>query len=141
VSVLFVMKQGPFCAKVNGLVLFIAIPLSLFGALQWGLPGAAAGSVVAIYAERFVSLRRIAALTATPMRGLQDWKTLLGLLAAAVISAAIAGVALHFTHWNAFATLAAGGAIVAATYPPALYLTGQWRELTQFFDSLRRHHG
>jgi peptidoglycan biosynthesis protein MviN/MurJ (putative lipid II flippase) len=135
------MKQGPYCAKINGLVLFVAIPLSLFGAMRWGLPGAAAGSVAAIYVERYVSLRRISALTATPMRDLQDWKTLAGLLAAAAIAAAVAGVAMHFTHWNAFATLAVGGAVVAATYPLALYLTGQWGELTQFFDSLRRHHG
>ena len=140
VSVLFVMKQGPFAAKVNGIVLFIAIPLSLFGAYRWGLVGAAAGSVAAIYAERYLSLRRISTLTGTPLARLQDWGTLAGLLAAAMLSAAVAAVALHFTHWGSLATLAAGGALVAVTYPVALKLTGQWGELTQFIGSFRSHH-
>ncbi|HET7730758.1 MAG TPA: oligosaccharide flippase family protein [Usitatibacter sp.] len=139
VSVLFVMKQGPFAAKVNGLVLLIAIPLSLFGAMRWGLMGAAAGSVAAIYAERLVSLRRIATLTGTPVRQLQDWATLAGILAAAVLSAVTAGVALHWSEWSTLATLVAGAAIVAVTYPAALYLTGQWGEVTQFLSSFR--HG
>ncbi|HUR39648.1 MAG TPA: oligosaccharide flippase family protein, partial [Verrucomicrobiae bacterium] len=137
VSVLFVMKQGPFAAKVNGLVLAIALPLSLFGAYRWGLVGAAAGSVVAIYTERLLSLRRIAALTGTPILRLQDWKTLGGILLAASLAALAAGVALHWTHWNSFATLLAGGLILVALYPPALYVTGQWGELTQFFASFR----
>ena len=46
--------------------LVIPLPLSLAGAMRWGLPGAALGSVVAVYAERLISLRRIATLTATP---------------------------------------------------------------------------
>jgi O-antigen/teichoic acid export membrane protein len=137
VSVLFVMKQGPFAAKVNGIVLALALPLSLFGAYRWGLVGAAAGSVAAIYTERLLSLRRISALTGTPILRLQDWKTLGGILLAAAIAAVAAGVAMHFTHWSTFATLLAGGLILAALYPPALYVTGQWGELTQFIGSFR----
>ena len=137
VSVLFVMKQGAFAAKVNAIVLAIAIPLSLLGALRWGLVGAAAGSVAAIYAERVLSLRKIALLTATRVSRLQDWKTLAGILAAAMLAALAAGVALHWTHWNSFATLLAGGLVFVTLYPPALYLTGQWRELTQFVASIR----
>ncbi len=137
VSVLFVMKQGPFAAKVNGIVLAIAIPLSLFGAMRWGLVGAAAGSVAAIYSERILSLRRIATLTGTPIARLQDWKTLAGILAAAMMAALAAGVAMHFTDWNSFATLLAGGSILVVLYPLALYLTGQWGEVTQFLASFR----
>jgi O-antigen/teichoic acid export membrane protein len=137
VSVLFVMKQGPFAAKVNGIVLCIAVPISLAGAMRWGLPGAALGSVVAIYAERILSLKRIATLTSTPIRELQGWSTLGGLLAAAMLAAACAGVALHWTAWKPLPTLAAGGAILALTYPLALFLTGQWSQLTQFLASFR----
>ena len=137
VSVLFVMKQGPFAAKVNGIVLFIAIPLSLCGAMRWGLPGAAAGSVAAIYAERVLSLRRIAHLTGTPLLRLQDWGTLVGILAAAALSAGLAWLAVHWTAWHPLATLMVGGAVVAIAYPPALYVTGQWNELTHFLGSFR----
>jgi O-antigen/teichoic acid export membrane protein len=137
VSVLFVMKQGPFAAKVNGIVLAIAVPLSLGGAYRWGLPGAALGSVAAIYIERFLSLKRIAVLTQTPVRRLQSWSTLGGILGAAVLAAVVAGVAMHWTHWHPLATLAAGGAILALAYAPALFLTGQRSQLTQFFASFR----
>lgn len=140
VSVLFVMKQGAFAAKVNGVVLFVALPLSLAGAMRWGLPGAAVGSVVAVYLERVLSLRRIAALTATPIGRLQDWRSLGGLLVAAVMAAATARGVLHWTPLAPLATLAAGAALTAVAYPLALRLTGQWGQLTRFLASLRRPH-
>ena len=137
VSILFVLRQGPYAARINGLVLLLAVPLSLLGAMRWGLVGAAAGSVVAVYAERAISLGRIAQLTATPVRRLQSWGTLAGLLVAAALAAAVAGLALRWTDWPALATLAAGGAILAAAYPLALALTGQLGQLTEFVSSLR----
>jgi len=137
VSILFVMKEGPFAAKVNAVVLAVAVPVSLAGAWRWGLPGAALGSVAAIYLERYLSLRKIAALTQVPVRRLQGWSTLAGILGAAMLAALVSGVALHWVHWHPFATLLAGGAILAVAYPPALFLTGQWDQLTQFLASFR----
>ena len=69
---------------------------------------------------------------------MQDWTTLLGILAAAALSAAIAGVALHPFTLRPLADLAAGAAIVAIVYPAALFLTGQRRCLGSFLASLRR---
>jgi O-antigen/teichoic acid export membrane protein len=137
VSTLFVLRQGPFAAKANGIVLLIALPLSIFGAMHYGLMGAAMGSVVAIYAERALSLQRIARLTRTPIRRLQDWGALAGLLAAATLAAGLAGLALHWSEWSTFTTLLAGAAIMAAAYPAALYLTGRWGDLVAFVDALR----
>jgi peptidoglycan biosynthesis protein MviN/MurJ (putative lipid II flippase) len=136
-SVLFLMKQGPFAAWVNALVLVLAIPMSYFGAVTWGLPGAAIGSVVALYAERALSLSRLATLSNTPLLKLQDWATLLGILAAAALSAALAGLAIGFTHIAPLAQLAGGAAIVAVTYPAALFLMGQRQSLTSFIASMR----
>jgi O-antigen/teichoic acid export membrane protein len=138
-SVLFLMKQGPFAAWVNGLVLALALPLSYFGAVTWGLPGAALGSVVALYSERAVSLSKLARLSDTPLLKLQDWGTLAGILAAAALSAAIAGVVVGLTSLAAFMQLACGAAVVAVAYPAALFLTGQRRCLTSFLASLRRN--
>ncbi|HET9576889.1 MAG TPA: oligosaccharide flippase family protein [Usitatibacter sp.] len=137
VSLLFVLQEGKFAARVNGLVLLLAVPLSYFGAVHWGLMGAAMGSVVAIYAERILSLSRLAELTATPISRLQDWPTLAGILAAAILAALAAGTTLHWTEWSSFATLVAGAAIVAIVYPAMLFLMGQGRQLTAFIDSLR----
>jgi hypothetical protein len=111
--------------------------MSYFGAMHWGLVGAASGSIAAIYAERVLSLTRLAELTATPISRLQDWATLAGILAAAILAALVSGVILHFTEWSSFATLVAGGSIVAVVYPAMLFLTGQGRQLTAFIDSLR----
>jgi len=136
-SVLFLMKQGPFAAWVNGLVLALAIPLSYVGAMTYGLPGAAIGSVTALYCERALSLSRLSRLSQTPLHKLQDWATLAGILAAAVLSASIAGFALHNMTLRPFATLAVGGALMAVLYPAALFLTGQRRCLASFLASIR----
>ena len=119
------------------LVLLIAVPMSLYGAMNWGLTGAAAGSVAAIYAERALSLARIARLTGTPISRLQDWHALGCILGAGALAALIAGVALHWAPWSSFARLLAGAAIVAVTYPAALHLFGQGGQLIAFFSSLR----
>jgi O-antigen/teichoic acid export membrane protein len=119
-SILLLLKQGPFAARVNAAVLLLALPLSYGGALVWGLPGAALGSVTAVFVERAISLARISRLVGIPVSRLQDWATLAGLLVAAAISA-----------------LAAGGLLLAIVYPAALYVTGQMRELTRFIASLR----
>lgn len=136
-SVLFLMKQGAFAAWVNGLVLALAIPMSYLGAMTWGLPGAAIGSVAALYCERALSLSRLARLSDTPLHRLQDWTTLAGILAAAALSASIAGFALHGVELRPFSMLAAGGAVMAVLYPAALFLTGQRRCLTSFLASMR----
>ena len=137
VSLLFVMKQGAFAARVNGLVLAIALPLSFWGASHIGLAGAAMGSVAALYAERLVSLQRLAKLTDTPLSRLQDWKTLGGLALAAWLAAGVAGLLVYWSEWSTVPALLAGGAIMAAAYPVALHLTGQWDELVGFISALR----
>jgi O-antigen/teichoic acid export membrane protein len=136
-SVLFLMKQGAFAARVNALVLALALPLSYLGAITWGLPGAAVGSVVALYSERVLSLTRLARLSDTRLLKLQDWPTLAGILAAAALSASIAGFALHQANLHPFAHLAAGGVLMGLVYPAALFLTGQRHCLTSFLASMR----
>lgn len=136
-SILLLLKQGPYAVAVNAAALAVAVPLSYFGAVTWGLPGAALGSVAVIYGERLVSLVRISRKVAIPVAQLQDWGTLVGILAAACLAALGAGAVLSYTEWKPFATLAAGGMILLLAYPAALYLTGQRRELLNFFASLR----
>ncbi|HLX23339.1 MAG TPA: oligosaccharide flippase family protein [Usitatibacter sp.] len=136
-SILFLLKQGVFAARVNALVLALGLPLSYFGAINWGLTGAAIGSVLALYSERAVSLARIAKLTGTPVAKLQDWTTLAGILAAAGLAALAAGSVLRWTHLPPLALLASGGAILAVVYPAALLLMGQRRCISSFIASLR----
>ena len=136
-SVMFLMKQGAFAAWVNALVLALAIPLSYLGAMDFGLAGAAIGSVSALYAERLLTLTRLARLSQTPLHKLQDWPTLAGILAAAALSAAAAGLALREVQLRPFLMLVSGAGIVAVVYPAALFLMGQRRCITAFLASLR----
>jgi len=114
----------------------ISLPLSYYGAMHWGLQGAAFGSVAAVYSERLLSLGRIARLTGTSVARLQNWTTLAGILAAAALAAAAAGAALHGFELHALARLAAGAGLVAIVYPMALLLTGQRQELSEFLTAV-----
>jgi O-antigen/teichoic acid export membrane protein len=137
VSLLFVLGQGGFAARVNAMVLGIALPLSFWGGMEVGLAGAAMGSVTALYVERLLSLQRISRLTNTPLSKLQDWKTLAGLAIASALAAAVAGALVRWSEWTTLAALLAGGAIMAAAYPVFLRLTGQWEELVAFISAIR----
>jgi O-antigen/teichoic acid export membrane protein len=135
-SILFVLKQGTYCAKVMAVALAVALPTSYFGATHFGLPGAAMGTVLAVYVERVISLTRISRLTQVPIARLQDWGTLAGLLAAAALASAAASTALSW-GLRPIETLALGGAIMALAYPVALLVTGQRRHVMSFIASIR----
>lgn len=79
-SVIMLMKEGFFALRLNIVVLVASVGLSLLGALQWGMAGAAVGSTLAIYADRAATLRRIATRTGIPVGALQDWRALAWLL-------------------------------------------------------------
>jgi hypothetical protein len=95
-------------------VLLVSVAGSIAGALAFGLTGAAAGSVIAIFIERTVTLRRVSRLTGIGLRELQSWRSLGWSLG----SAALAGGAAWSLapQGNAFARLFAGLAILAAVY-------------------------
>jgi O-antigen/teichoic acid export membrane protein len=138
-SILLLFRQGPFAMRVNFLVLLVGVPSSLAGALIGGLPGAAAGSVAAIFAERAMTLLRVSSLTGVPVRRLQEWAGLGALLGAAACSAALAGwlVGLMGTH-APLARLAEGAAVVALVYPVALVIAGQRRLLSDLIGLVLR---
>ncbi len=135
-SILLLLKQGGFSMRVNGVALALSVALSVWGALNFGLMGAALGSVAMIHLERIVSLRRIARLTGEPVSRLQDWNK----LAALALASALAGAVAHFiaNAWSApaFATVATGAGFMALAYPAALCLTGQRPLVTGLFHSL-----
>jgi len=121
-SLTLLLKEGVFAMRLNLLALTLSVALSWLGAHAFGLPGAAAGSVAALYVDRWFTLRRIARRVDQPLGRLQDWRTL-GLL---IAFSALAGLLawLVGTHYLAGSTplprLLAGGSVLAATYG-ALY--------------------
>ena len=67
-SITFLLQQGAFVMQVNLLVLALSVALSWVSAHHFGLAGAAVGSVLAVYLDGIVTLRRIALRTGIPIR-------------------------------------------------------------------------
>lgn len=112
------LRQGRHQLIMSAGLLALSIPLSWLGAHQFGLPGAALGSVTAIYLDRYFTLRMMARRTDTPIRRLQDWR-LLGLwVLFGAISAlcAWAVVGLYLPAAGAFTRLALAGVCMAVVY-------------------------
>jgi hypothetical protein len=129
VSIMLLLKEGAYSLRVNLLVFLLSAALSWLGAQHFGLPGAAAGSVVAIFIDRFATLLRISTRTGIALGQLQDWKTLgLLLLFAAMAALTARIVADYFIPGHAvFIRLLAGGATLLAAYTilPSLFGHGR----------------
>src|SRR5262245_31510110 len=117
-SLLLLMRQGPYAIGVNAIALALSATASLAGALYFGLPGAAAGSVLALVLDRALTLRRIASQASIPLSRLQDWR---GLARPAIIAALGGTLAWSLTHTllaeaMPLARLAAGAVVLAVVY-------------------------
>jgi len=121
-SITLLLKEGAFALRLNLSALALSVALSWFGAVQFGLPGAAAGSVAALYLDRFLTLRRIGQRLALPVRQLQDWRTLALLIAFSALAGLLAWTvtASYFAGSAPMLRLLIGGSVLAAVYG-ALY--------------------
>jgi O-antigen/teichoic acid export membrane protein len=119
-SVMQLLRQGMFSLATNVVVLALSVPLSWYGGAHLGLAGAAAGSVSALYLDRIIVLRRIAAVTGVPARAQQQWAALGRHLAWTAGATAAAWLCAHalFAHAPLLARLAAGATVIALIYAP-----------------------
>lgn len=127
VSITLLLKEGAFALRLNVAVLALSIALSWLAALQFGLAGAAVGSVLAIYLDRIMTLKRIALRTGIPLRNLQDWRSLALLLLFATLGAAVAWALTtrYFLLSGPPVRLMVGAALVAAGYALVTALFGR----------------
>jgi O-antigen/teichoic acid export membrane protein len=125
-STMLVLRQGVFIMRVSLVTLALSVALSWFSAHAFGLPGAAVGSVTAIYVDYVVILRRLALFTGVPVRQLQDWRALGLLVLFAAFAAAIAWsiVDRYFAASGPLARVIVGGTLVAAVYGAMAALAG-----------------
>jgi O-antigen/teichoic acid export membrane protein len=117
-SIVLLLRQGAFALKVSLLMLALSVAVSFAAAQHFGLAGAAAGSVLAIYFDRVLMLRRISRLTGLSLRRMQDWRSLARALACAALSGGAAWIFVGkiIPASGAFAKAATGGAVLLATY-------------------------
>lgn len=129
-SIVLLMKQGPFALRTNMVLLTVSLALSYLGALYVGLVGAAAGSVLAIYLDRVITLRRVSRKTGIPFSRVQSWKRLSLTAAIAALCGALAwfAVELLLHHAGPFRRLMLGGAVLGLAYLPWLVASARNQE-------------
>jgi O-antigen/teichoic acid export membrane protein len=117
-NITMLLRQAVFVMAVNAAALVLSVAINWYAALQIGLTGAAMGSVIVIYLDRIVTLRRISVRTGVPIRRLQNWRTIAMLLAFAAVAALLAwGMATRFLPDGGLLTrLLAGAATLASAY-------------------------
>ena len=121
-SLVLLLRQGAYALRITALVLPASVALSWLAAQRFGLPGAALGSVAAIYLDRTLLLHRVSRHTGVALRRIQDWRALALTAAAAAASGAAAWLAVLGLGIEApFARAVAGGAVLSLVYA-GLYL-------------------
>ncbi|MBI3043012.1 MAG: lipopolysaccharide biosynthesis protein [Betaproteobacteria bacterium] len=117
-SLTFLLQQGAFVLRLGLVALAVSVALSASLAQAFGLAGAAVGSTAVVYLDLCVTLRCIARRTGTPVRDLQDWRSLGRLLAFSALAAAFAWILVEhlLAGSGALARLATGGALLGAAY-------------------------
>ena len=125
-SMVLLLRRGGFTLRLTAFTLALSVALSWTAAVQVGLAGAAAGSVVAIYVDRIVLLRHLSRHTGIALRRLQDWRALFMALGFAAATAALAWVVVEriFPDRGPLVTLAAGAAVFALAYAAAYLRQG-----------------
>jgi peptidoglycan biosynthesis protein MviN/MurJ (putative lipid II flippase) len=135
-SIMLLLRQGGFSMSVGMLALPLSVAVSFAAAGVFGLWGAAAGSVAAIYFEHLVTLWRIARRTGIPLRRVQDWRSLALLLLCAALAGLVAWGVVGFLDERDSATRAvAGGVLLGAVYLGLVRLCGLGRD---WWTALRR---
>ena len=138
-TIMLLLRQGAFSMRVGVLALLLSVAVSFAGARLFGLAGAAAGSVTAIYFEHLTTLWRISKRTGIPLRRVQDWRSLALLLGCAALAGLVAWVAVD--SLGALGTAAravAGGVLLSAAYLALVMLCGLGRDWLAALERLGR---
>jgi O-antigen/teichoic acid export membrane protein len=119
-SMVLLLRQGAFAFRVTGVTLLISVAVSLAAAHYVGLAGAAMGSVLGVYLDRVLLLRRVSRLTGIALRDLQDWGGLVRPLALAAGCAALAWILVErfLPGAGPLTRVAAGATVLALAYAP-----------------------
>ena len=119
-SIVLLLREGAFAMRIAALALAVSVASSWTGAHHLGLAGAAMGSVVAVYVDRFFMLRRVSRRTGIALRDLQNWRALAWTLASAALAAGLARLVVDAfaSQRIAIVQLAVGATVLALAYIP-----------------------
>jgi O-antigen/teichoic acid export membrane protein len=118
-SIVLLLRQGGFAMRITAAALVLSVAVSWSAAHFAGLAGAAAGSVLAIYFDRALMLRRVSRHTGIALRELQDWGSLVWAGATAATAGMVAWlVAPQSSH---FLRLVVGFTVLMTVYAALNY--------------------
>lgn len=128
-SIMMLMREGAFALRLNLGVLAASIALSWLGAEQFGLAGAAVGSTLTLYADRYATLRRLAVTTGVRLQQLQNWRALAWLLTLSALAGLVAWgvVDRHFRADGAALRLLVGITVLSSVYGVLWVVSAQAR--------------
>ena len=117
-SLILLLREGRFALILNGVLLTLSLIGSWIGAHFYGLAGAALGSTLALYVDRWVTLRRLSRSTNISLRQIQDWPKLLHALFLAMVAALAARLVTDHVaaQSGVLSRLILGSAVLAAVY-------------------------
>jgi O-antigen/teichoic acid export membrane protein len=127
-SLVLLLRRGRFTLWMTLFTLVLSVALSWSAALRFGLAGAAAGSVVAVYVDRIILLRHLARHTGVGLNRLQQWRELFTAAAFAAASGAVGWAVVEtFLHGaGALERLTLGAAVFCAAYAATLLRWGSF---------------
>lgn len=142
-SVTLILKQGPFTVRLNFATLVGSVATNWAAAHACGLPGAAIGTAAGMWADRYLTLRRVRFATGIPWRSLQDWRGLVQLFGAAVSGAVLAWavVNVEWPHAAPLLRVATGAAVMGLGYLAVLAVLGRGRVGALLTTDARRSRG
>ena len=118
-SIVLLLRQGGYALRITSALLLVSIAVSWSAAQGLGLPGAAVGSVLAIYFDRVLLLSRVARQTGIPLGKLQDWRSVAWAALTALVAGAVAWLVSPDT--TPFWRLAAGFPVLIGVYAALNY--------------------
>lgn len=124
-SVLSAFNQGVFVMRLGMGLFMISVLGSYFGAVSFGITGAALGTVLSIGADSIFKLNKVCRISGMSLRKVQDWRgiaTVLGCSAVAVLPSVL--LVRYSGVTNQFLLLFAAAAIFVCVYLALLVATG-----------------
>ena len=127
-SLVLLLRRGRFTLRMTLFTLALSVALSWSAALRFGLAGAAAGSVVAVYVDRIILLRHFARHTGVALKRLQQWRELFIAAGFAAASGAVAWAVVEtfLHHAGVLPRLALGAAVFGVAYAATLLRSGSF---------------
>lgn len=130
-TLLAVFGQGSAAMRYEAAMFPFAVLSSLTGALYYGLPGAAIGSVLATFVIYAFYLKRLSAVMSVPIARLQDWKNLGKILSVSTVCALAVRFCADILDPSTPIAAIGGPAAVLVLYAIILFVTGYYRTLAE----------